>query len=198
MSISYAVFCLTRLPPRSPLFPYTTLFRSMRSGMKFFVASRMRPRAIVRCGICTSTRRAATVIATTPATTPIITTPSTTSASGATAPVDTKRSEEHTSELQSHVNLVCRLLLDTSTTEISPLSLHDALPIYAQRDEVLRRLAHAAAGHRALRDLHEHAPRRDRDRDDARHHADHHDAEHHQRQRRHRARRHEEIGRAHV
>src|SRR5438477_134068 len=28
MSISYAVFCLTRRPPRSPLFPYTTLFRS--------------------------------------------------------------------------------------------------------------------------------------------------------------------------
>src|SRR6266480_1531156 len=67
------------------------------------------------------------------------------------------RSEEHTSELQSHVNLVCRLLLekkkkiqkrkfilrsmnqsfstiifffnDTATTEIYTLSLHDALPI---------------------------------------------------------------------
>src|SRR5260370_1071821 len=59
-----------------------------------------------------------------------------------------KRSEEHTSELQSHLNLVCRLLLekkkkrhrssipfffffnDTATTEIYTLSLHDALPIY--------------------------------------------------------------------
>src|SRR4029434_169198 len=39
------------------------------------------------------------------------------------------RSEEHTSELQSHLNLVCRLLLDTPTTEIYTLSLHDALPI---------------------------------------------------------------------
>src|SRR5690242_9279563 len=39
------------------------------------------------------------------------------------------RSEEHTSELQSHVNLVCRLLLDSSPTEIYTLSLHDALPI---------------------------------------------------------------------
>src|SRR5882762_9280555 len=39
------------------------------------------------------------------------------------------RSEEHTSELQSHLNLVCRLLLDTATTEIYTLSLHDALPI---------------------------------------------------------------------
>src|SRR5260221_303680 len=62
------------------------------------------------------------------------------------------RSEEHTSELQSHSDLVCRLLLekkiqcphsvpfphplsffffnDTATTEIYTLSLHDALPIW--------------------------------------------------------------------
>ena len=45
------------------------------------------------------------------------------------------RSEEHTSELQSPPDLVCRLLLeknffnDTATTEIYTLSLHDALPI---------------------------------------------------------------------
>src|SRR5574340_677836 len=52
------------------------------------------------------------------------------------------RSEEHTSELQSPKDLVCRLLLekkikaitffffnDTATTEIYTLSLHDALPI---------------------------------------------------------------------
>src|SRR6266480_560629 len=39
------------------------------------------------------------------------------------------RSEEHTSELQSHVNLVCRLLLDTPTTDIYTLPLHDAPPI---------------------------------------------------------------------
>src|SRR5437773_1160480 len=37
------------------------------------------------------------------------------------------RSEEHTSELQSHHDLVCRLLL--SRTQIHPPSLHDALPI---------------------------------------------------------------------
>src|ERR1039458_5339976 len=42
------------------------------------------------------------------------------------------RSEEHTSELQSLRHLVCRLLLDTATTEIYTLSLHDALPIYKQ------------------------------------------------------------------
>src|SRR5258708_1333425 len=68
-----------------------------------------------------------------------------------------KRSEEHTSELQSPDHLVCRLLLekktkplsflssffffnDTATTEIYTLSLHDALPIscrcrFARREE---------------------------------------------------------------
>src|SRR5687768_2737651 len=40
------------------------------------------------------------------------------------------RSEEHTSELQSRLHLVCRLLLHAATTELYTLSLHDALPIY--------------------------------------------------------------------
>src|ERR1035441_7875504 len=44
---------------------------------------------------------------------------------------DHRRSEEHTSELQSLRHLVCRLVFsnDTATTEIYTLSLHDALPI---------------------------------------------------------------------
>src|SRR5688572_26438066 len=45
------------------------------------------------------------------------------------------RSEEHTSELQSQSNLVCRLLLDTPTPAIYTLSLHDALPISAGADQ---------------------------------------------------------------
>src|SRR5690606_26385874 len=41
-----------------------------------------------------------------------------------------RRSEEHTSELQSRENLVCRLLLEQPPTEVvSHVSLHDALPI---------------------------------------------------------------------
>src|SRR5437773_830056 len=40
-----------------------------------------------------------------------------------------QRSEEHTSELQSHHDLVCRLLLAPAPTPLHPLSLHDALPI---------------------------------------------------------------------
>src|SRR5690606_33505474 len=62
------------------------------------------------------------------------------------APREADRSEEHTSELQSRENLVCRLLLEkkkihislslrfvfntTPTTDIYTLSLHDALPIF--------------------------------------------------------------------
>src|SRR6185503_19335533 len=75
------------------------------------------------------------------------------------------RSEEHTSELQSRLHLVCRLLLekkkknvifssilificifffffffnDTATTEIYTLSLHDALPISTPKPQKDRR-----------------------------------------------------------
>src|SRR5438046_2916594 len=48
------------------------------------------------------------------------------------------RSEEHTSELQSLTNIVCRLLLDTPTARGSPLSLHDALPISTTRPPAAR------------------------------------------------------------
>src|SRR5687768_9574722 len=48
-----------------------------------------------------------------------------------------RRSEEHTSELQSRLHLVCRLLLDATTTAIYTLSLHDALPIFAYVDDDL-------------------------------------------------------------
>src|SRR6266496_2838138 len=115
---------MIRRPPRSTLFPYTTLFRSR--------SRRRRPGA----------------------------------GPDDAAPAPRSRSEEHTSELQSRRDLVCRLLLekkkmsllkgnpsatqpsailettdsptitlvyfffnDTATTEIYTLSLHDALPI---------------------------------------------------------------------
>src|SRR4030066_126563 len=141
---------MIRRPPRSTLFPYTTLFRSLRRPPRFLQRDEG------------------------------------TSAPGAPY---FGRSEEHTSELQSHLNLVCRLLLgkkkkkatepraaeglqsagrrcgnhstlcrcsivsrassavvaaarlcvlsffffnDTATTEIYTLSLHDALPIYSK------------------------------------------------------------------
>src|SRR6201990_3731408 len=64
-------FLMIRRPPRSTLFPYTTLFRSQ---MRQDVAPEIRGRRI--------------------------------------SVQQENRSEEHTSELQSHVNLVCRLLLE--------------------------------------------------------------------------------------
>src|SRR2546426_12476413 len=77
-------FLMIRRPPRSTLFPYTTLFRSMASR-----TATGNPSA--RVG-----RKNTSVLART----------SGTSLRGP------RRSEEHTSELQSPCNLVCRLLLE--------------------------------------------------------------------------------------
>src|SRR5690242_20924197 len=87
---------MLRHPPRSTLFPYTTLFRSVRTPTEASLKSRRLADWsahsdrdwIGRSGKRTGTRS-------TPATESV-----------------TARSEEHTSELQSHVNLVCRLLLE--------------------------------------------------------------------------------------
>src|SRR5216684_6212777 len=79
--IVFFFFLMIRRPPRSTLFPYTTLFRSPRW--------RARP----------ASSRAA-----------IIATPAPRSPPCASRPA--WRSEEHTSELQSRLHLVCRLLLE--------------------------------------------------------------------------------------
>src|SRR3712207_8999861 len=83
---------MIRRPPRSTLFPYTTLFRSR--------CSPSRPP--------TATRPARPTTSSTP--TPAAGRP--TRCSPTTAP----RSEEHTSELQSRQYLVCRLLLEKKKT----------------------------------------------------------------------------------
>src|SRR5690242_20763638 len=80
-----------RRPPRSTLFPYTTLFRSVADaaeGRKAFVRPPRQPHP-------EHVHRRAEILHLKP---------------GALA--HHRRSEEHTSELQSHVNLVCRLLLE--------------------------------------------------------------------------------------
>src|SRR2546426_2936668 len=79
---------MIRRPPRSTLFPYTTLFRS---PCVFVIGSSARAR-----GETARTAPSTTVSATAVANTPRI----------------DVRSEEHTSELQSPCNLVCRLLLE--------------------------------------------------------------------------------------
>src|SRR3712207_6892210 len=80
---------MIRRPPRSTLFPYTTLFRSVRGSSRSSLA------ATNRCtrGWRSSSNRA----------------PGKRRSSSAISPV--RRSEEHTSELQSRQYLVCRLLL---------------------------------------------------------------------------------------
>src|SRR5260370_30494562 len=70
---------MIRRPPRSTLFPYTTLFRSS-SGTAAIMINKANATVVV-----------------TPYTVEY-------------------RSEEHTSELQSHLNLVCRLLLEKKKT----------------------------------------------------------------------------------
>src|SRR6266581_7406902 len=74
--VLFFFFLMIRRPPRSTLFPYTTLFRSSSPG---------------RAGPRTRAARAAWPW----------------------------RSEEHTSELQSPVHLVCRLLLEKKKTHAS-------------------------------------------------------------------------------
>src|SRR5690242_21459075 len=73
-------FLLVRRPPRSTLFPYTTLFRSPSV------------RSTIHAAISPSSSPWRTLA----------------------------RSEEHTSELQSHVNLVCRLLLEKKNKALHP------------------------------------------------------------------------------
>src|SRR2546422_2248068 len=78
---------MIRRPPRSTLFPYTTLFRSVRLGR---AAPRLKQEATLEVGALES--RAEIRLR--------------------RHRVPQLRSEEHTSELQSRLHLVCRLLLE--------------------------------------------------------------------------------------
>src|SRR2546430_11231644 len=90
---------MIRRPPRSTLFPYTTLFRSL------WPARRMVSRLHVGTGIIWLVSLCG--FAQTHSGFPVDIV-----ASHAPQPVVAGRSEEHTSELQSQSNLVCRLLLE--------------------------------------------------------------------------------------
>src|ERR1041385_9306573 len=87
--VSFFFFLMIRRPPRSTLFPYTTLFRSPRAR-----------RHCTRAWRCTRCGRGA-------------------------------RSEEHTSELQSRLHLVCRLLLEKKNND-SQTQKHTTEPFYRQ------------------------------------------------------------------
>src|SRR5260370_30810647 len=79
---------MIRRPPRSTLFPYTTLFRSGDDFQKEFVARSVRIAGVIAVEKSSASRSRAS------------------------------RSEEHTSELQSHLNLVCRLLLEKKKQKV--------------------------------------------------------------------------------
>src|SRR5256885_8629815 len=89
---------MIRRPPRSTLFPYTTLFRSLESTRTY--SNPREPRFFPSPSILAS--RPHHMGKKFPVTHHSITPP----------PHRTERSEEHTSELQSPCNLVCRLLLE--------------------------------------------------------------------------------------
>src|SRR5207253_10505423 len=108
----YFFFFLTlRPPPRSTLFPYTTLFRS-RWGKRSRSRSqaRRRRRAARAASFCTPERRSGSGI---PRRSKRRVPDSTASRSSCS------RSEEHTSELQSRGHLVCRLLLEKKKNKIN-------------------------------------------------------------------------------
>src|SRR2546430_4260589 len=91
---------MIRRPPRSTLFPYTTLFRSPAATAAW-------PRPCTRRGIAA---------------------PAWTAGGSAST-----RSEEHTSELQSQSNLVCRLLLEKKKkSQLDSLSLF--VTLYERKD----------------------------------------------------------------
>src|SRR5690349_23262090 len=96
---------MIRRPPRSTLFPYTTLFRSCPAG-----AARVEDRGHVRGGVADDGvaglrgGSAELVLRVNQVTRHPSNQPA--------ASVAVKRSEEHTSELQSRRDLVCRLLLE--------------------------------------------------------------------------------------
>src|SRR6266403_2610440 len=89
MLFLFFFFLMIRRPPRSTLFPYTTLFRSPR------LPGAPRPGRAGGAGALRPARR-----------------------SGGRG-----RSEEHTSELQSRRDLVCRLLLEKKKSSLNYISL---------------------------------------------------------------------------
>src|SRR2546430_9706219 len=99
---------MIRRPPRSTLFPYTTLFRSPLRALPGTRARLLRPLlAMSRAEIETYARLRGL--------------------EWVEDESNVDRSEEHTSELQSQSNLVCRLLLEKKkpNTIALPLSLYD-------------------------------------------------------------------------
>src|SRR5438874_5182220 len=94
---------MLRRPPRSTLFPYTTLFRSETEAGRAPASSKNQslPRTTRRSRNARRPRRL--------------------NVRRGSAPPSKNRSEEHTSELQSRRDLVCRLLLEKKKKKINTI-----------------------------------------------------------------------------
>src|SRR3712207_7292038 len=104
VTISYVFLLMIRRPPRSTLFPYTTLSRSPPDDAAAYRIS-----------------DDLAVIGTLDFFPPLVDDPRT---FGEIAAANALRSEEHTSELQSRQYLVCRLLLAKKNPLFAPLARH--------------------------------------------------------------------------
>src|SRR5690348_17664923 len=103
-------YLIIQRPPKSTLFPYTTLFRSPRGRMKKKEITTAKQGDCIDCKLCVQYNH---------------------------------RSEEHTSELQSPVHVVCRLLLEKKNKAILATNAEDneklwttaesAFDVYADR-----------------------------------------------------------------
>src|SRR2546430_13444408 len=102
---------MIRRPPRSTLFPYTTLFRSLHDRI---ARARSRHAAHTVLELSNAARRR--------------------SQASEKALLLERRSEEHTSELQSQSNLVCRLLLEKKNTILTrlPCASYHTHTLYAR------------------------------------------------------------------
>src|SRR2546430_10300300 len=97
---------MIRRPPRSTLFPYTTLFRSASTAARAWAVPDLRraTRRRHRRALLHRARQFARI-----------------APDRRRGRIETRRSEEHTSELQSQSNLVCRLLLENKImTALAP------------------------------------------------------------------------------
>src|SRR2546430_12763098 len=99
-------FLMIRRPPRSTLFPYTTLFRSVRIGLRVHRRLDAVGHFLLRHEFLSRAVPAAL---------------------GADLVFDVHRSEEHTSELQSQSNLVCRLLLEKKKKQSHEIHVRTAI-----------------------------------------------------------------------
>src|SRR5438067_8962692 len=100
LSCSITFILLRRPPPCSTLFPYTTLFRSPTTQQQPPAPEQNPPVQINYLNVCTPSDTEKDEIAAT------------------LARIPKERSEEHTSELQSRFDLVCRLLLEKKNARL--------------------------------------------------------------------------------